>query len=47
MVINSGKITGTLDARSATREQIGLLMTKSDAIPPEETDGKEIESLEK
>lgn len=29
MVIGSGKITGTVDARSATKEQIGLLMTSS------------------
>ncbi len=30
MVIGSGKITGTVDARTATKEQIGLLMTSSD-----------------
>ena len=29
MVIGSGRITGTVDARSATKEQIGLLMTKT------------------
>ena len=29
MVIGSGKITGTVDARTATKEEIGLLMTKS------------------
>ncbi len=29
MVIGSGRITGTVDARSATKEQIGLLMTGS------------------
>ncbi|MBP3382133.1 MAG: ABC transporter ATP-binding protein, partial [Clostridia bacterium] len=29
MVINSGKVTGVVDARSATKEEIGLLMTKS------------------
>ncbi|MGN1019709.1 MAG: ABC transporter ATP-binding protein [Aristaeellaceae bacterium] len=29
MVINSGAITGMLDARTATKEQIGLLMTKT------------------
>lgn len=28
MVIGSGRITGTVDARSATKEEIGLLMTK-------------------
>ena len=30
MVIGSGRITGTVDARTATKEEIGLLMTKSD-----------------
>ena len=30
MVIGSGKITGTVDGRTATKEEIGLLMTKSD-----------------
>lgn len=29
MVINSGKITGIVDGKSATKEDIGLLMTKS------------------
>lgn len=29
MVINSGKVTGVVDARTATKEEIGLLMTKS------------------
>ena len=32
LVIGSGKITGLVDARTATKEQIGLLMTKSEAI---------------
>ena len=30
MVIGSGKVTGILDARTATKEEIGLLMTKTD-----------------
>lgn len=30
MVINSGKITGVVDARNTTKEEIGLLMTKND-----------------
>ncbi len=30
IVIGSGKITGTVDGRTATKEEIGLLMTKSD-----------------
>jgi len=43
LVIGSGKITGLVDARTATKEQIGLLMTKSEAMEdPEggEDDGK-------
>jgi len=28
MVINSGKITGIVDARTTTKEEVGLLMTK-------------------
>ncbi len=35
MVIGSGKITGVVDARTTTKEEIGLLMTKS------KPDGKE------
>ena len=29
MVISSGYVTGIVDARTATKEEIGLLMTKS------------------
>jgi len=29
MVIGSGRIAGTVDARNTTKEEIGLLMTKS------------------
>jgi len=29
IVINSGRITGTVDARTATKEQLGMLMTKT------------------
>ncbi len=32
MVINSGKITGIVDARNTTKEEIGLLMTKTDSL---------------
>ena len=32
MVINSGKITGIVDGRTAKKDEIGLLMTKSDNI---------------
>ena len=31
LVIGSGKVTGIVDARSTTKEEIGLLMTKSDS----------------
>ncbi len=30
MVIGSGKVTGMVDGRTAPKEQIGLLMTKTD-----------------
>ena len=30
MVVNSGAVTGVVDARTATKEEIGLLMTKTD-----------------
>ncbi len=36
LVIGSGKITGLVDARTATKEQIGLLMTKSEPMDPQE-----------
>ena len=29
MVISSGKVTGMVDARTITKEEVGLLMTKS------------------
>lgn len=32
MVIGSGRITGIVDARTATKEQIGLLMTKTETM---------------
>ena len=31
MVISSGRIAGTVDARTATKEEIGLMMTKNTA----------------
>ena len=31
LVINSGAVTGIVDARTATKEELGLLMTKTDA----------------
>ena len=36
MVINSGAVTGLVDARSATKEEIGLLMTKTHGKGKEE-----------
>ena len=33
MVIGSGKITGIVDGRNTTKEEIGILMTKSDSAP--------------
>ena len=35
LVIGSGRITGVVDARTATKEQIGLLMTKTEAATEE------------
>ncbi len=35
LVINSGAVTGVVDARTATKEEIGLLMTKTDAAEKE------------
>ena len=35
LVINSGAVTGLVDARTITKEEIGLLMTKTNA-PAEE-----------
>ena len=35
LVIGSGKITGLVDAREATKEEIGFLMTKSDSMNEE------------
>lgn len=37
MVINSGAVTGILDARTTTKEEIGLLMTKTDNAAKENT----------
>lgn len=36
LVIGSGKITGIVDGRKATKEEIGLLMTKTDSIEEQE-----------
>ncbi len=39
MVIGSGKITGVVDARTTSKEEIGLLMTKSDFNAKENDNG--------
>ena len=36
MVMSAGYVSGTVDARSATKEEVGLLMTKAAAAKPEE-----------
>ena len=39
MVIASGQITGIVDARSTTKEEVGLLMTKTN-VKGDNSDGK-------
>ena len=39
MVINSGRITGIVDGKTAVKEEIGLLMTKSDHVKGGNADG--------
>lgn len=41
MVIGSGKVTGIVDGRTTTKEEIGLLMTKSEAMKEEGGEGDE------
>ena len=46
MVICAGKVTGTVDGKTATKEEIGVLMTKSNAVAAQEkkeADGSENE----
>ena len=40
LVINSGEVTGVVDGRSARKEEIGLLMTKTNTACPEVNDGE-------
>ena len=40
MVIGSGRITGVVDARTATKEQIGLLMTKTEKMVEDDRGGE-------
>ena len=39
MVISSGRVSGIVDGRTATKEEIGLLMTKADNEEKGGTDG--------
>ncbi len=41
MVINSGKITGIVDARTTTKEEVGLLMTKTEGGAQDGRDAKD------
>ncbi len=41
LVIGSGRVTGVVDARTATKEEVGLLMTKTEAMVQEEDNGGE------
>ena len=36
VVINGGVVTGIVDARTATKEEVGLLMTKTETERKEE-----------
>ena len=36
LVMNSGKVTGIVDARTVKKEEIGLLMTKSTSVAEDE-----------
>ena len=38
LVVNSGRVTGVVDARTTTKEEIGLLMTKTEDKSTEEED---------
>ena len=40
LVIGSGRVTGCVDARTSTKEEIGLLMTKSTHSPEEKKEDK-------
>ena len=40
IVINSGRITGVVDARTVKKEEIGFLMTKTDTPEKSESEGE-------
>ena len=44
LVLCAGRVTGVLDGRSATKEEIGLLMTKTESINTEAKEGDESEN---
>ncbi|MBQ5777326.1 MAG: ATP-binding cassette domain-containing protein, partial [Oscillospiraceae bacterium] len=46
MVIGSGKVTGIVDGRTTTKEEIGILMTKSDYIEDDTMEGDNNEKAE-
>ena len=41
MVICGGRVTGIVDGRSVTKEEIGILMTRSDVASPTESEKEE------
>ena len=44
LVLCAGRVTGVLDGRSATKEEIGLLMTKTEFVNSETKEGDESEN---
>ncbi|MBO7310009.1 MAG: ABC transporter ATP-binding protein [Clostridia bacterium] len=47
MVICGGRVTGIVDGRTATKEQLGLLMTKTDAVNEQDLRSEEAQDSEK
>ena len=46
LVLGSGKVTGIVDGRNTTKEEIGILMTKSDYVEDLEQEGDNNEKAE-
>ncbi|MBQ9770045.1 MAG: ABC transporter ATP-binding protein, partial [Clostridia bacterium] len=40
LVINSGKVTGIVDGRTAKKDELGMLMVKSTSIEDNKTEGE-------
>ena len=40
LVINSGKVTGIVDGRTAKKDELGMLMVKSTSIAENKTEGE-------